>query len=1501
MNGLYDVKKGKRGSNQLRKKTRFLSRILMILIYALTSIMYVPAIKVQAAANGTTDGTYDFGGTVGANNSAGVGFATFSDKFVISNGFTVDSGTTQLYTTDLTPGAEGKLIIKTTGGKTFTFKDLGISLYYDLPVLRLAYFNLVLKDTNGNMITQQPYSKFDYLLDNERRITQLSTLFGAQFNIDKVASLEITWKFKDDIESPANLNFENITIANVNAPLMVQNGTINTSNVTSTGVTLGWAKATDGITPQADLEYRVYQSSSNNINTVSSMELNGTPLGSGFTKDLSTFNVTGLSPGTTYYFNVIVRDTGGDKTEYVTNQVTTTSLAAPSVTTNTAVSNLTAFGATVGGNATSDGGAAITERGIVYATTANPTTSNTKVTELGTTGVFTTNLSGLSPNTTYHYRAYATNSVGTSYGSDQTFTTTALSTNADLSNLTLSTGMLTPMFSSGTLGYTSNVGSDVTSVKVTPTVADSKATVKVNGASIESGVASTDIPLSVGATTIYVVVTAEDGSSNKTYNITVNRAAPTYTVTYNGNDSTAGTVPTDSQFYIESDPVTVLGNTGNLVKTGYTFAGWNTKADGSGMDYTENTKFNIGTSNVTLYAQWIPNQYTVTFNSNGGNTINPITANYDTTITAPLNTVRVGYTFIDWYKESGFTNAWNFTTDKVTNDTTLYAKWSPNQYTVSFNEDGGSSVQDQTISYLQKATKPDDPTKTGYTFGGWYEDQAFNTAFDFTNTMITGNTTIYAKWLQNEYKVSFDTNGGSDVSDITAKYNTMISAPTIPVQIGYAFDGWYKESSITNVWDFLSDKITNDTTLYAKWSPNQYTVSFNVDGGSTVVNQTISYLQKATKPDDPTKTGYTFGGWYTDSVFNTPFDFTTKTITDDTTIYAKWIPNDYKVSFDTDGGSFVSDVTTKYNTSITTPITPIKVGYTFSEWYKDSGLINVWDFTTDKVTDNITLYAKWIENQAAITGLMGIAPTSFGGSDGKIIGTTNLMEYKSLGGSTWISVTGIEINGLSAGTYQVRYAAKPGFNAGTITNVIVPAYVFSGGGGSSIPSPTVENITGNIDGGHGTNIAQIPIIRTIGTNGPVKDLVTMSDNLAKDIVEKIKGQGIDIARIVIPDATDKVSETRVDIPQKALLTLNNGKVNLEISTENAVISIPTTSLESVNDDLYFRVVPMKTESERQQVEERANGEQVVQEVAKGLTVQVLGRPMMIETNMSNHPVDLVIPLKGVKIPEQADQRTAFLNNLGVYIEHSDGEKVFTKAQVVPYKNGELGLKFTVTKFSTFTIISIPNTVPTATNVTITGSPKVGSTLRGSYQYKDADQDVEGTSLFTWYRADNAAGKNKRQIASATKSTYKVTSADKGKYISLQVIPVAKTGKSKGVATASSPIGPVKDHTVSKNLSPTVTHLKITGKAIVGRSLKATYTYRDAEKDKQGKSIIQWYRIDPKTKKKSAIKGATKTIYKVTAKDIGKNIVFEVRPIAKTGSKTGKIVTSNKTAIVKRAI
>ena len=205
---------------------------------------------------------------------------------------------------------------------------------------------------------------------------------------------------------------------------------------------------------------------------------------------------------------------------------------APIVATPTSAS-ITATGATLGGNVTSDGGATVTERGVVYSvstTNSSPTIGGsgvTKVTASGTTGVFTVSVSSLTAGTGYSYAAYATNSVGTSYTTPvSTFAT--LSNNADLSSLALSAGTLSPVFAAGTTAYTATVLKASAAITVTPTAAESHATlqVRVNGgsyASVASGSASGSLSLNLGDNPVDVLVTAQDGTTTKTYTTTVTR------------------------------------------------------------------------------------------------------------------------------------------------------------------------------------------------------------------------------------------------------------------------------------------------------------------------------------------------------------------------------------------------------------------------------------------------------------------------------------------------------------------------------------------------------------------------------------------------------------------------------------------------------------------------------------------------------------------------------------------------------------------------------------------------------------------------------------------------------------------------------------------------------------------------------------------------------------------------------------------------------------------
>ena len=139
---------------------------------------------------------------------------------------------------------------------------------------------------------------------------------------------------------------------------------------------------------------------------------------------------------------------------------------------------------------------------------------------------------------------------------------------------------------------------------------------------------------------------------------------------------------------------------------------------------------------------------------------------------------------------------------------------------------------------------------------------------------------------QGTYIVTFETNGGSAVASQTIVDNGTATTPTAPTKTGYTFAGWYTDAGCTNSYDFLT-AVTESITLYAKWTVNTYTVTFNTDGGSAVDSQTVNYNSTATTPTEPTKTGYTFAGWYTDAGCTNSYDFLAA-VTESITLYAKW-------------------------------------------------------------------------------------------------------------------------------------------------------------------------------------------------------------------------------------------------------------------------------------------------------------------------------------------------------------------------------------------------------------------------------------------------------------------------------------------------------------------------------------------------------------------------------------------------------------------------------------
>ena len=183
--------------------------------------------------------------------------------------------------------------------------------------------------------------------------------------------------------------------------------------------------------------------------------------------------------------------------------------------------------------------------------------------------------------------------------------------------------------------------------------------------------ASRSLAVSVGASSDSLVTFYNGAVSPETFRFVVNA----FSVIYGDNGSSGGSVPVDAKGYVEADTATVLGNTGPLVRTGYSFTGWNTQADGLGTDRAADSTFAMGTGNATLYAKWTVNSFTVTFDSQGGSAVTGTSADYGALISSPIAPTWTGHTFGGWYKETATTNPWVFGTDTVTAATTLYAKW----------------------------------------------------------------------------------------------------------------------------------------------------------------------------------------------------------------------------------------------------------------------------------------------------------------------------------------------------------------------------------------------------------------------------------------------------------------------------------------------------------------------------------------------------------------------------------------------------------------------------------------------------------------------------------------------------------------------------------------------------------------------------------------------------------------------------------------------------------
>ncbi len=465
-----------------------------------------------------------------------------------------------------------------------------------------------------------------------------------------------------------------------------------------------------------------------------------------------------------------------------------------------------------------------------------------------------------------------------------------------------------------------------------------------------------------------------------------------YTVAYNANGG-VGSMGASSYTYGSHGTLTLNAFT----RTGWTFNGWNTKADGKGSGFVDGADvYNLTSKNgetLTLYAQWKAITYTVTFSAGAGTivttagftgrvneSISIVTYNYGQTLGVLPNATQTGYRFDGWYYQNTY-NTLVKTSDKVTESRTLYAKFTANTYTLTLsasnatiNAANGWNISADKHSATKTMTYDAPfgvlPTASldGYNFRGWYDGTGENSTSYAESSVykFSGAKTLYARFEVESVMVFFDAMGGkAQTSQRIIPYNSQIGALPTATFAGYTLAGWFYASDKQAS---ASDIITETVTLTAKWTANKYRLTFNANGGIFNAGDTytkdVTYNEPIGDFPNVTKSGARLVGWF-ESKEGTGAQYVPSTIvrfTKDVTIYAHYENETYLVIFNANGGSSkVASKEYEYGEQYDDLPTASKVGFKFLGWAKDEDS-SLYIEKTWTVTNTHTLYAQYQAN-----------------------------------------------------------------------------------------------------------------------------------------------------------------------------------------------------------------------------------------------------------------------------------------------------------------------------------------------------------------------------------------------------------------------------------------------------------------------------------------------------------------------------------------------------------
>lgn len=392
-----------------------------------------------------------------------------------------------------------------------------------------------------------------------------------------------------------------------------------------------------------------------------------------------------------------------------------------------------------------------------------------------------------------------------------------------------------------------------------------------------------------------------------------------------------------------------------------------------------------GTTSMNLYASWKLIEFTVEYDPQGGE-MSTQSIQYTSDKTGELTWLagesvwKEGYAFKGWYPDTNFKEEERITTfpvDKKMGDVSptdkskvtikLYAKWEVADYDILFLPRGGSAVYSEKYKLEDGVKESEMPVteRRGWKFLGWF-DQADGgkqyTSIEAQSGPDKQKVTLYAHWEAYIYNLSYETNGGILANDVKKTYTVaeVVELPT-PLKDHYDFIGWFTEKEGGTQYGNLYYE-TGDKTLYARWTPKTYHLSFETNGGSEIKGSFPFTYGEPIEIDKRTyKTNYDFEGWFVDANFTKPYDKNTSgSIGGDLTLYAKWGPKRYKIHYDMFHGEELPDDTYTTEESKLLPTNAVRPGFTFAGWYADDMLtVGPVTMIEEGSSGDTTFYATW--------------------------------------------------------------------------------------------------------------------------------------------------------------------------------------------------------------------------------------------------------------------------------------------------------------------------------------------------------------------------------------------------------------------------------------------------------------------------------------------------------------------------------------------------------------